>query len=304
MPDNRPKRHHSVADFYLRRFALPPKRRRGSWQVTAFNRQTGRLLTKTSTGNVMVENRLYEIEDSAPDDKSRLESWLSEQEHQWERTLTAVLERRGVEQGDIPNLQRFVAYSYTRTTAYAERIVRNAGPYFRTTGVQDMRRKGPPEWADEEWARGYWAHLDAIESGRVKLEEEPDFALRQQFPPPEGIFEGLATGWSYVIVYTSKARLLTSDVPVIARRRGTRDYGVIPEIGLANASDLWVPLDPNHGLLLTKSSGVPKWLGEVPSSQIREWNSAISFASHRWTIWRPDSLARMYVDLPHDKATN
>ena len=304
MAEQRPKRQHSVPDFYLKRFASPPTRKRGAWQVSAYNRESGKLLPKTSTGNVTVENHLYDIHDSAHGNGSQLEAWLSDQEDGWGRMLDAVLKQRHVKQDNIPELRTFIAYSYARTTSYRDRIIQLAGRHVRTEGVQNLRRKGPPEELDEYWAQKYLNKLDELESGVVRLEEDSDFILQIQFPPPSGLFKGLASNWYYVVVFSPQAKLVTSDVPVVVRDMGSGDLGEIADVGLDNASDLWFPADPQHAILLTRDPAAPKWVGDLPNREIRGWNNAISHASHRWTIWRPDTPARMYVDLPHVQSYN
>ena len=153
--------------------------------------------------------------------------------------------------------------------------------------------------AGEEFVVSFSEFLHEVQIGKVKLEEDPDFPIRHMLPPPQAMIDALSSGWEYVIAYTPEPRLVTSDVPVVARSGLADFFGVIPEVGLANASELWMPFDPHHALLLTRDRSCPIWIGNIAPSTIRLWNHAIADASNRWTIWRPNSVARQYVNLPN-----
>lgn len=291
-------RQHSVPHFYLKRFALPPGRTRGAWQVSAYDKENGKSLSRTSTLKVAVENDFYknwEVEGAGADqvesDLARLESYAAVM-------LRKVTNRGIVEPDEIPLVRDFLVHAYSRTTAYRKHAIKGAAKWIPTKGVDQVRAEGPPAWADEEFRANFDPYLDRVASRDVQIEALPSFGLRMQFPPPDGMFDGLSSGWHYVIVHVGSNRLVTSDVPVVLYRAATESYGVMPEIGLMYADELWMPLDPSHGLLLTRDFSTPRWLGDLPPAKVRAWNNALANASDRWTIWHPGSNAPSFVDLP------
>ncbi|MCY4617812.1 MAG: DUF4238 domain-containing protein [Chloroflexi bacterium] len=287
-----------MPSFYLKGFALPSGSKNVSWQISAYNRETGKTLAKTSIANVPVENDLYKNWDVDEADAYHVEIGLAKLESRAAVALKNATDHGKVEAADIPLIRDFLVYTYVRTTAYRKHTIRGAAEWIPSRGVEQVRAKGPPAGAGKEFRASFDPYLDLIASGEVRIEEHPNFGLRMQFPPPDGLFDGLASGWNYVVVYVGADRLVTSDVPIALYSLAADHFGVIHEIGLANADELWMPLDPSHGLLLSRDSSLPPWLGSLSEERVRAWNNAISAASDRWTIWHPESAALRFVELP------
>ena len=81
------------------------------------------------------------------------------------------------------------------------------------------------------------SYLEEVESGSIRLQDNPNFFLQLHVPPPNGLLEGLHTGWNYVIVYVVSGRFVTSDTPVVAHSLRTSRHDVSPAVGLSGADE-------------------------------------------------------------------
>ncbi len=89
--------------------------------------------------------------------------------------------------------------------------------------------------------------------------------------------------------------LLISDDPVALWGRPTRDLDHQP-LGVATADAIWMPLDRNHALGLIRSG--EERIVEGTPIRMKQINTAVAGASHRWLFHHPDDSPLDDLTIP------
>ena len=297
MQRNAPRRQHYVPQWYLRRFR-DPSAKAGQHYVAAYDQRSKTQHERMAVKNVAVESNFYTLE--APDhpDAYIVEKRLALLEERHNELIARILGRGSVLNAEIPEVRALLELQHARTSALRQRIERAyRGEVQRQVGEQLEEEGLPADWPDElhEW---FAESIEVLKRCEWRMENERDELMAIQLGPNKGFRAGLALFRGFTVVWLPNAAFATSDNPIVARRFSYPQWGGAMDIGLANASELWFPLDPRHALLVTRDAAACPTLIDLPVPQVRDINNALMRASDRWTIWQPGSAADQFLDLP------
>lgn len=300
MRQSAPRRQHYVPQWYLRRFR-GSSAKAGQSYVTAYDRQRNTEHRWQNVQNIAVEKNIYTLESPDQPDAYSIEKKLARRDA-FDSGLTArILGRGNVAHDDVREVKELIAFQYFRTRWFREVLRalyrREAQPEL----AAEMARTGPPvTWSAERKAE-FWQFVEELSEGKWIAPRGEDGLLEMQFTVYSPFLAGLDTFREFVVVRLPYSGFVTSDAPVIVRQAGYPEWGTVVSIGLGNAEDLWLPLDPRHGLLATRASPGCSTLFDLPIEQILAINNALMRASDRWTIWQPGSPADQFLDLPKNR---
>ena len=297
MQRNAPRRQHYVPQWYLRRFRDPTSKA-GRDYVAAYDQRSKTQHERMAIKNVAVESNFYTLE--APDhpDAYIVEKQLARLDELHSDLIARILDRGSVLNAEIPEVRALLVLQHARTRALRQRTERAfRGEVQRQVGEQ-LEEEGPPANWPDELRESFAENIEVLKRCEWKAENEKDELMAIQLGPNRGFRIGLDLFRGFTIVRLLNAAFVASDNPIVARRLSYPHWGGIMDIGLANASELWFPLDPRHALLMTRDAVACPTLIDLPVPQIRDINNALMRASDRWTIWQPGSAADQFLDLP------
>lgn len=301
MSQPKPKRQHYVPQWHLRRFR-DPSAKTGQHYVAAYDRRSNTQHQRIAVTNVAVEADIYTLEEPGQADAYAIESQLAEIDERENKLVSRIIAGCSVPNEDIPSVRAMLESLHARTRDLHQRIKHEyRGSIQRQLGEQMEEEGPPPDWPDELRAR-FPEYIEVLKRGEWRVEHEKDDLLALQFRQDSAFPEGLAGFRGFTFVWLPDAAFVTSDNPIVARRHAHPQWGPIMDIGLANAFELWLPLDPHHALLVAHNAVACPTLIGLPVSQVRDINNALMRASDRWTIWQPGSAADQFLDLPETRA--
>lgn len=291
---SKPRRHHTIPAFYLRRFANPKS------QAVAYRRSTAKKIT-TSVSNLAVETDFYAVIDESGEVSMGVEELLSLVESHAHRVMV------GIDQGNFPPngedrswLALFLALLMCRTQE------------FRRTGeiVADFIAKLQLQGLSRENIRSQLLEKDGREPPEAEVDriaeliDNPDgYEIKPHTNDSVGLMLELAKelgprieAMSWHLIKGTKRLFLTSDRPIILWRTPS-ELDKWSGIGLATADEVYVPLDPRTLLLLMPDSrGLPDVL---PATRVmaKDVNQLIVHSSFEWIFHHPkhDPLHRLTI---------
>ena len=286
MPVQRPVRHHTVPQFYLRRFADYKKR------LNALNVKSGKILLRQHIRNIAVENNFHTI--TGPDGPiDDIETALGEVESRLAAGLRSLDRRFPPASEAREDISTFVAFQFVRTTRWrsivqdsisgmlkwaaafeAAYVLNKFPPHERTAYVRQILgdRNITPDQATEL--------LTSLSDDDYEVEIDHSQHLQQilgVLSDPE--YAALVARRSWVMCYTdARHEFLISDHPV-AVMGSPYPSG---HAGLRNALELSLPIDPRRLLLMTldpDDAGKRRTVGadEVLALNRRVRDSALRF---------------------------
>jgi Protein of unknown function (DUF4238) len=278
-----PRRHHFVQRAYLDRFA-------DGGQV--FVRRRDRRTFQTSTGNVAVETGLYDISDETGERSTLVEERLSLIEGPAMAAMSR-LDESGlppqVGTADREALCRYLGLQSTRTPETRERIFFSRRVADYASGRQ-ITRELIAEYL-EMVHLGFRPEASEISAAfdfvTVNLQAPetltPEFAIGMMLELTRQIAPVLDGMW-WTVESDRKARLITSDAPLIVWRKSSpRDE--YEGVGIATAEELRFPLDPGKQLVLTPGKRTPT--ARIDSERAHEVNADVASACHRFVVSHP-----------------
>lgn len=293
----RPKRHHYISRFYLRRFANHDD------QIAMYRRATGHRRI-VGTKNAAVEVDFYTVisEDGMP--SAVVERALGVFEER-AATVLRTLDRGTV---SLPAEQRhwltpYIALMLTRTPEYRDTF--DIHTNLETTLVESALSEGvraqlrrrydrEPDDDEVEVVRELQAYLAAAGPKASKTEsiaKALSFALNVLAPRIASM------GWQLVI--TENLAFATSDHPVVFWGDPSSAMSV-PSVGLETADEVYFPLGPQQLLVLT-----PAGSGRAPfratDEAIAHVNSALIAAAYEAIFSHPDHNVIGSIDIPDER---
>jgi hypothetical protein len=256
-----PKRHHTVSQFYLRRFADV------NHQVMRVPLGANVKPHRVNVINVAVESYFYQAVLSDGSVTPEIEKRLSAMEAEWGPAIGAFVGGDS-SQRVRASVASWVAMQFLRTTWVREEI-RAASE--RIGEIMDRHGGRPAGW---RW------HPNVHLTGMLNAHRQIVDIL-------------LGRAWS--VVSFKRKGLITSDNPVVLLPKPDADEST--PLAMASNGGVYVPLDRRMGLLLTEHDfGV-----ELPgtTARAREYNQWAAWNAHRAVFHHPDDHAILdQIELP------
>lgn len=285
-----PRAHHYVPRFHIARFADE----RG--KVHAYDRVTRRRRKNQNPKRVLLKRDLYRTESKIPGEEYTIEHILANGEAQWAPLLDSIVKAGVVETDQIPELAECLAFQLARTLSHRSRV-RAIADYF-TTGmaIMDQRaQRDAGEISDTKWASIEGVIAD-INKGKFWLSEPDSNILAMQMDALAERVAILAEGWNYVIVSVDRPTFVLPDDPIAVV--GDWDGTAATDLGIRNAEELWMPLDPRHALVLTRDRAHPRHIFGLSAEHAGKINERLVLGSLRWTIYQPGTNPLRGMNIP------
>ena len=285
-----PRAHHYVPRFLIARFADE----RG--KVHSYDRVTGKHRKNLNPKRVLVKRDLYRAESKKRGEEYMIEHLLARGENQWAPLLNSIVKAGGVVSDQIPALAEFLTFQFVRTLGHRNRV-RAIADYF-TTGmaIMDQRsQRDAGEIDDSDWA-AIEGEIAAINDGKFWLREPDTNVLAIQLDALRERFTVLTKGWNYIIVSVNRPRFVLSDDPIAVL--GDWDGTTATDLGIANAEEIWMTLDPCHALVLTRDPTHPRHIFNLSPGHIAKINERLVLESLRWTVYRPGTDPLKGMSIP------
>ena len=290
MTSANPLKHHYVPRFLIARFADE------KGKVTAYNRRTQKTHTRQNPRNVLVEKNFYRALTKRKGEEYTLERLFAYGEDRWTSLIKLITKNGIVDHEQIPDIAEFLAVQFIRTPQ-RRHTFRVSSDYLRTgMAIIDLRaRQEAGELSAEDQAISERFIADA-NAGKVRVFEPDSNLLAMQFSSLLELAERLAIGWHYVIVSIDHRGFILTDDPIA--RLGDWDGSISSDVGILNAKEIWMPLDPSHALVLTRDFTVPRHVIGLHRDHVRKINQRLVLESARWTIYHPGPDPLEKIDIP------
>ena len=285
------RRHHYVPRFYLDRFTDQKGR------LGAFDRQKGTSITTTANA-VAVERDFYTFPEGMGLPANSLEEALSSQESDAAEAIRRLVAEGRVLRSHRESLILHMALQLLRTQRQ-RRSTKDLAQWTGTQLAQVQLSRQLSEGGIETDSERTFAEsaLRQLEDGelRVGLEKQALKAL-----PLLALVEALSvlrSGWNWVLVILTAAKLITSDHPICLL--GEPEPGTLAStVGIASALEIWFPLDPRHALVLSRDHSLGSPLLDLSNGHVRSINLRIALESERWSFFHPSSEGVKGFQIP------
>lgn len=288
------KRQHAVPKFYLDRFSD------GSGYVSAHDKINLRTHSRISTKNITVESDFYTLRHVTEDDIYYVEEALGNLETTVAEIMREVVRQRTVEFGDHTqrrstrvHLSFFLAYMIARSHKFRAYNLRKGNEYYQGDGVHKLYEDGPPPGVEDE--NEYYEALLPFLGGMRRIDDDRDSFLSILFGVGNDVAPHFDRDFRWILVSNPNHSNITCDLPIGCLSMDDTD-GDLWRLGVKNIANLWLPIDSDFALLLTKApSEQSEYLVGRPEP-LERWNQILRQRAHRWVIWKGNSPAEQ-VDL-------
>lgn len=299
---NIPRRHHTVPEFFLRRFAD------GDFIQLAPRDDLGRAF-RTNVDNALVQSHFYSIdtdEGRSPDVETFLASHV---EGPAARAL-----RRVVDEGRFPPppglrdaLSLFFAFQFLRGESMRRVLLADYEATAKKLGslmTPEMARKhlseehgGEPS---EEEVRDFVAFARNADGYRVGVSSEANLHLSGVLPIVLDLVPYFARR-SWQLLTFDEPLLITGDEPVALIGRSARPGEEV--LGVGTAREVAIPVDPRHAFVLARpdrSDSESSRRGTAATARILSTN--VGYGCHRFVAYKPGTDPLRGLTLPSKSA--
>lgn len=290
---SKPKRHHYVPSFYLKRFADQKGR------LKAFDRRSDRTIT-TSSRAVAVERNFYSLPEDSGLPEALLERVLGAQEAEAASAIRDIVEACQVGAVERECLIVHIALQMLRTRRQ-RLITKLATEWVATLQAQVWlnRRLQEDEFETESERDVAERSLRQLAAGETKISPEEKSLVGTTLLGFERMVEVLSSDWNWIVVHVNKAIFITSDHPICML--GEPVPGLPSgNIGVANALEIWFPLDPRHALVLSREHEMKSPITGISKGHIRRINLRLALESERWCFFHPRSEGIGRFQIPSE----
>lgn len=280
----RSKRHHQVPRAYLNRFA--------HGELVRVRRRDGKAF-ETNTLNVAVESGFYDVLDGQGQPSSVIEETTLSDVDGAAAEAMSWIDRAGRVPDGGSEVQRdlavFIGLQFTRTTQHREQVMfperiaewagqRTLSEALVAEYLESVHLGFPPRPREAEGAFLYVSK--ALEDGAATSQFAIDMMLRMvdELVPRLLSLNG-------TLEVDRKQRLITSDTPIVVWRKPTR-MDDFEGIGIENAAELRLPLDPGKQLVLSNRKRQREI--RLETHRVRRSNADMANGCHRFVVGRPD----------------
>ena len=285
------RRHHYVPRFYLGRFADQKGRLR------AFDRQKGVYIT-TSANAVAVERDFYRLPENLAVPANFLEEMLSAQESKAAEAMRSIVAAGRVQGSHRESLILHLALQFLPTQRH-RRTTKEMTERTITlqTQVEISRRLSEGEFETEYERTLAERVLRQLRDGELIVGPQEQALVGLSLSSLSQIVSILRSGWNWILVIVSAAKFITSDNPICFL--GEPESGSpASNVGVANALEIWFPLDPRHALVLSRDQSLASPLLELSNGHVRTINLRIALESERWSFSSPGSEGVKGFQIP------
>lgn len=286
------RRHHYVPRFYLSRFADQKGR------LSAYDRTTGKAIS-ARPDQLAVERDFYRLPDASGLPHYFLEEVLSLQEGLAAMAIDRVSRAGVVNDEDRLALATHLAMQTLRTPRTRD-VVSESAEWVDSilAQIELGRRLAAGEFSIEERQLAEDA-IKELKDGTLRVGPAEDARVGLALGSFDQMLEQLLGDWTWLIVVLSRPRFITTDHPVILLGEPEPD-STATNVGVATALELWFPLDPHHGLVLSRDRGLLSPLLDLPDAHIRAINLRFAQESTRWIFFRPGTDPLRGFQIPRD----
>ena len=290
MASANPRRHHYVPRFLIARFADK------HGKVNAYDRVTRRTQQKQNPKQVFLVNDFYRAHTKQKKDEYTIERLFADGEARWAPLIRSVVKSGIANQEQILGLAEFLAIQTTRTPQHRHTL-RMISSYLSTgMTINDLRaRQAAGKLSAEEQVLSQRFIADA-NAGKVRLSEPDSNLLAKQFARLPELAERLAADWRYIIISIDHPGFVLTDNSIALL--GDWDGSTSSDVGILDAEEIWMPLDPSHALVLTRDLALPRYIAGLQRDHVRKINQRLVFESSRWTIYHPETNPLRKIDIP------
>lgn len=286
--------HHTVPQFYLKRFGEPPNRQES--RLVAWDKTTLASLPAQGVGNLAKIRDFYAIPGQEGDDAQALERLIADYETAWSAAMEELDHGLPVDDGVRHAVSQFVSFQFCRTTRSRNLITKTESDLIKFIGKMTFaayRAKGGPELARAVFRSqtDSWDSSDDetdqcirdIEQGEFEISVGNNTHLQQLL----GVLEHDSDYIRYVfqrvwrVLRSSDARFVTSDHPVVLVENR------MPTAGLATAQQIVLPLSPNTCLTMDFGRTGHSRSRRATSTEVRAINARTIAAADRWVYSHP-----------------
>lgn len=262
-PPNKPARlHHYVPQFYLKRFADQ------TGKVSVYDRTDSRVFSTLPTV-IAAENNFYQLPEETGLPPTYFEDMLAIQEGEAATAIGRTVLSGRAAQEDRLTLAMHLALQVLRTR-HTRDVTLEMSRWSGTLLAQiELRRRIEggefPQLAQREEAE---RALRLLEEGKLYVEPMEIAATGIALKSFPDIVARLMDRWNWIVVVLPRARFLSSDRPIAylgepePGRPGTN-------VGVANALEIWFPMDAEHALALTRDQSVISPILGLPDAHVR-----------------------------------
>lgn len=289
--DARPRRHHYVPRFYLRRFTDHKGR------IAAHDRSAQRTIT-TTPEQVAVERDFYRIPATTGLPANFLEGLLSSVEGVAAEAIRSAVATGAVREPDRQVLAAYLGLQRLRTRQTRDSIremTEWSGPMLAQIDLKERLESG--EFESEGERQLAEQAIEQLIDGTLHVGAAEESLVGLSLKPLEQIVEILSSGWNWIIVVLTKPQFITTDHPVAML--GEPEHGSpASNIGLATAREIWFPLDPRHALVLSRDHSLTSPLIDLSNGHVRAINLRLAVESGRWIFFRPGTHPLKGFQIP------
>ena len=285
------RRHHYVPRFYLDRFTDQKGR------LGAFDRQKGTSITTTAHA-VAVERDFYALPEGLGLPANSLEVWLSSQESDAAEAIRRLVAEGRVLRSDREALILHMALQWLRTLRQ-RRSIKDLAQWTGTqlAQVQLTQQLLGGEFRTESERTLAESALRQLEDGELRVGLEEQVLTTLPLLPLVEVMSVLRSGWNWVLVILTAAKLITSDHPICLL--GEPEPGTpASNVGVASALEIWFPLDPRHALVLSRDHSLGSPQLDLSNGHVRSINLRIALESERWSFFHPSSEGVKGFQIP------
>lgn len=299
MPNEDPANHHFVPRYYLRSFATPSKPGKRPVWIDAYDRKFGVITRKKTIKRVASERDFYTLPVPVDDDPFFLErSFFHNVDQKGRELLNDIVTRKRILLEQRAHLREHLAVQIVRTKWFREYVRQNVPKSQNPKLAMQFAAAGPPPQSTKQEKEAFWRETESMITAGWDALQSPNALVALPLSRFPTFRRGLEQFTAYQLAHISYAGLLTSDNPIVLRQAGSRFLENPMRIGLNQASELWYPLNPQLALKISREPASWPAVLTLEIPQVLELNNAVARASHRWILWKPDSIAEQFVSLP------
>ena len=139
--------------------------------------------------------------------------------------------------------------------------------------------------------------LGQLEAGDIRIGLDDEAFVGISLLGLEEVSLELLEGWNWLLVVLTARKFVTSDHPVCLL--GEPEPGSPgTNVGVKNALEIWLPLDPRHALVLSKDHALVSPLIDLSNGHVRCINLRLALESARWTFYHPASGGLKGFQIP------
>lgn len=297
----RPKRHHLLSSFYLRRFADQKS------QITAYRALKWTPIPKMNITNICVESGFYDVEaEGSPSPIA--EHAISEVETVAADILGRLDKTEALPQGpERADFALYMALQLTRSSPFRSNYEKIHD--FGTKADMEIMLENLSDARMAEYIRAWNEQFPSRQMSDKGSTQDAIGSLR--FMPPRNLviqhmFEFAVEiapylmERSWIVLTTNRRSFITCDQPVVMWRNPD-PLNHMTGIGPATADRIYFPLDSKKVLMLALDLESEDGFQDVPPMTVKSVNQLVASNAHDWILHDPRHSPLENIRLPRER---